>query len=240
MMNKCAIVTGATKGIGLAIANQLVADGYHVIGTYVSSYDEDSLRSISQNKFELVQVDGSNFEECDAFIKNVLKENSIEVLVNNAGIVDDNLLMRMSEESFDNVIASNLKSVFNLCKAVNRSMMKNKKGVIINVSSVIGLVGNIGQANYAASKAGVIGFSKSLAKELASRNIRVNCIAPGYIETPMTEILNDDIAQTIKETIALKRFGKPQDVANAVSFLVSDSASYITGQTINICGGMVI
>lgn len=239
-MSKCAIVTGATKGIGLAIANQLVEDGYSVIGTYVSSYDEKTLDQISQGKFRLVRVNGANFEECDAFIKDILKDGPIDVLVNNAGIVDDNLLMRMSEDSFDEVIASNLKSVFNLCKAVNRSMMRQKNGVIINISSVIGLVGNVGQSNYAASKAGVIGFSKSLAKELASRNIRVNCIAPGYIETPMTDALNDETANAIRQEIALNRFGKPQDIANAVSFLASEKANYITGQTINVCGGMVI
>lgn len=241
MKQKIAVVTGATKGIGLAIAKQLVSDGYEVIGTHVSPYDAETIAAITENKFTLCQIDGSDYEASMDFIKILHKDKgSIDVLVNNAGIVKDNLLMRMSEDDFDAVINSNLKSVFNLSKAVTRPMMRQKSGVIVNISSVIGIVGNLGQANYAASKAGVIGFSKSMAKELGSRNIRVNCVAPGYIQTSMTDALDESIQEGIKAQVTLGEFGTAQNIADAVSFLVSDKASYITGQTLNVCGGMVI
>lgn len=238
---KKALVTGASKGIGLAIALQLVEDGYEVYGTYVSTYDQDALDSITQGKFKLLKVDGRDYEASQEFIKTFVKEHgSIDVLVNNAGIVRDGLLMRMKEDDFDSVIDANLKSVFNFTKAVSRPMMRQKQGVIVNITSVIGIVGNLGQANYAASKAGVIGFSKSSAKELASRNIRVNCVAPGYIETSMTQELDQGIQDAIRGQIALGHFGTSQDIADAVSFLVSDKAKYISGQTLNVCGGMVM
>lgn len=238
---KKALVTGASKGIGLAIALQLVEDGYEVYGTYVSTYDQATLDSITQGKFKLLKVDGRDYEASQEFIKSFVKEHgSIDVLVNNAGIVRDGLLMRMKEDDFDSVIDANLKSVFNFTKAVSRPMMRQKQGVIVNITSVIGIVGNLGQANYAASKAGVIGFSKSSAKELASRNIRVNCVAPGYIETSMTQELDQGIQDAIRGQIALGHFGTSQDIADAVSFLVSDKAKYISGQTLNVCGGMVM
>lgn len=238
---KKALVTGASKGIGLAIALQLVEDGYEVHGTYVSTYDQAALDSITQGKFKLLKVDGRDYEASQEFIKSFVKEHgSIDVLVNNAGILRDGLLMRMKEDDFDSVIDANLKSVFNFTKAVSRPMMRQKQGVIVNITSVIGIVGNLGQANYAASKAGVIGFSKSSAKELASRNIRVNCVAPGYIETSMTQELDQGIQDAIRGQIALGHFGTSQDIADAVSFLVSDKAKYISGQTLNVCGGMVM
>lgn len=241
MSQKVAIVTGATKGIGLAIAKQLVLDGYDVIGTYVSNYDEDAINNITNGEFELVRHDGTDYEATQEFIKLLIKEKGhVDVLVNNAGIVRDGLMMRMSERDFDDVLEGNLKSVFNFSKALTRPLMRQKSGVIINISSVIGLVGNLGQANYTASKAAVIGFSKSLAKELATRNVRVNCIAPGYIETSMTNALPEEIQEGIRAQIALNQFGEAQDVADAVSFLVSDKAKYITGQTLNVCGGMVM
>lgn len=241
MSQKVAIVTGATKGIGLAIANQLVEDGFDVVGTYVSDYSMDALEDITLGRFELRQINGNHHEDVSTFVKDLIKEKgSIDVLVNNAGIVKDDLLMRMKESSFDDVIESNLKSVFNFSQALTRPMMRQKSGVMINISSVIGIVGNAGQANYAASKAGVIGFSKSLAKEVASRNVRVNCIAPGYIETSMTHTLDESIQDGIRNQIAMQRFGSAQDIADAVSFLVSDKAQYITGQTLNVCGGMVM
>lgn len=241
MTQKVAIVTGATKGIGLAIANQLVSDGYRVVGTYVSEYSEETLNRITQGNFELVRHNGNDFDATGLLVKNIIKEKGqVDVLVNNAGIVKDDLMMRMKEDAFDDVMQSNLKSVFNFSSAVTRPMMRQKSGVIVNISSVIGLVGNAGQANYAASKAGVIGFSKSLAKEVASRNVRVNCIAPGYIETSMTDALDESIQDGIRQQIAMKRFGTAQNIADAVSFLVSDKAEYITGQTLNVCGGMVM
>lgn len=241
MSKKIALVTGATKGIGLAIALKLVNDGYEVVGTYVSNYDQDALDAITQGLFELRRLDGSDFTAVQDFIKDIVKEKgSLDVLVNNAGIVKDNLLMRMKEEDFGDVIDSNLKSVFNFSKAVARPMMRQKVGAIVNITSVIGVVGNAGQTNYAASKAGVIGFSKSMAKEVASRNVRVNCVAPGYIETNMTQTLDESIQEAIRQQIAMGTFGSAEDIANAVSFLVSDQAKYITGQTLNVCGGMVM
>ncbi|QIK69715.1 3-oxoacyl-[acyl-carrier-protein] reductase [Erysipelothrix sp. HDW6C] len=241
-MNKpLAIVTGATKGIGHAIAMQLVEDGYEVYGTYVRDYEPETLKALESDAFTLHQVDASNQEMCKTFIQEVLNRGkNIAVLVNNAGIVKDNLLMRMPLEDFTRVLDVNLTGVFNMTQAITKPMMRQKFGAIVNITSVIGEIGNVGQANYAASKAGLIGFSKSIAKEFASRNIRVNCVAPGFIETDMTETLSDDIRATILNNIAMKSLGSAQDVANAVSFLVSDKARYITGQTLNVCGGMVM
>ncbi len=241
MTNKIAIVTGATKGIGLAIARQLESDGYRVYGTYVRDYEQDYVARLETPTFKLHQVDARNLEACDAFIKTVQTEQGrIDVLVNNAGIVKDNLMMRMQATDFTDVVDVNLVGPFNMVKAITKPMMRQKSGAIVNITSVIGVVGNIGQANYAASKAGLIGFSKSIAKEFATRGIRVNCVAPGFIETEMTASLDDAIRKPILDAIALKQFGEPEDIAHAVSFLVSDQAKYITGQTLNVCGGMVI
>lgn len=241
MNKKLAVVTGATKGIGLAIAKQLVSDGFYVIGTYVSDYDQEFLTNLTVDSFELQQVNVSDLEACNKMASEIKERfGSCTVLVNNAGITKDNLLMRMSADDFNNVINTNLGGTFNMTKALSKDMLRNKRGCIINVASVIGLIGNIGQANYAASKAGIIGFSKSLAKELASRNIRVNCVAPGFIQTEMTEVLSDEIKESILANVAMKKFGQASDVANTISFLVSDKANYITGQTINVCGGLVI
>lgn len=241
MNKKLAVVTGATKGIGLAIAKQLVSDGFYVIGTYVSDYDQEFLTNLTDDSFELQQVNVSDLEACNKMASEIKERfGSCAVLVNNAGITKDNLLMRMSADDFNNVINTNLGGTFNMTKALSKDMLRNKRGCIINVASVIGLIGNIGQANYAASKAGIIGFSKSLAKELASRNIRVNCVAPGFIQTEMTEVLSDEIKESILANVAMKKFGQASDVANTISFLVSDKANYITGQIINVCGGLVI
>lgn len=240
-MSKLAIVTGATKGIGLAIATQLQEDGYMVYGTYVSSYSDQEIAVLETESFKLFQVDAKRIEACTDFMKKVdASEYQLEVLVNNAGVVRDQLLIRMSESEFDDVIETNLKGVFNMTQACSKTLIRKKKGSIVNISSVVGLMGNSGQANYAASKAGVIGFSKSLAREFASRNVRVNCIAPGFIETAMTDSLSGTHIESIKNQIALGRLGKAEDIANAVSFLVSDKANYITGQTLNVCGGMVM
>lgn len=241
MEKKAAIVTGATKGIGLAIARELCETGYQVVGTYVREYAQDEIAKIEQPGFCLWRCDSSNSKECETLINRVMEEvGSIDVLVNNAGITKDNLLMRMSPEDFENVLFVNLTGAFNMAKAASKIMMRQRQGNIINISSVVGLIGNAGQSNYAASKAGLIGFSKSLAKELSSRNIRVNCVAPGFIQTDMTDVLNDKIKDAILQQIPLGKFGQPEDVAKAVAFLVSDHAKYITGQVLNVCGGMVI
>lgn len=241
MDKKIAVVSGATKGIGLKIAQTLSDEGYFVIGTYVSNYDQETIQALEQDSFILRQVDASNFEAVQAFAKEVKAQfGNITHLINNAGIVKDNLIMMMKEDEFDAVIDVNLKGPFNLIKAFSRQLMKSSNASIVNVSSVIGLVGNSGQSNYAASKAGLVGMSKSLAKEFASRQVRVNCVAPGFIQTEMTNVLNEEIKNAILNQIALKKFGEAQDVADAVSFLISDKAKYITGQTINVCGGMVL
>ncbi|MFV0255059.1 MAG: 3-oxoacyl-[acyl-carrier-protein] reductase [Erysipelotrichaceae bacterium] len=241
MDKKIAVVSGATKGIGLAIAKALVKDGYYVIGTYVSDYSVDFIASLVSESFELKQVNSSDSSACEALAEEIKERfGSCSVLVNNAGITKDGLLMRMSEADFKEVLSVNLGGTFNMTKALSKDMMRSRSGCIVNIASIIGLVGNVGQANYAASKAGIIGFSKSLAKELAARNIRVNCVAPGFIETAMTEVLSADIKDSILNNIAMKKLGSVDDVANAVSFLVSDKARYITGQTLNVCGGLVI
>ena len=241
MSKKIAIVTGASKGIGLAISRKLISDNFFVIGTYVSNYDKEIIEKLENENFKLVQLDSSDYLGCEKFAENVkLNYGSVHTLVNNAGIVKDNLLLRMKYEDFVDVVNVNLTGVFNLSKVFSRDLLKSKDGCIVNIASVIGEIGNVGQANYAASKAGVIGLSKSMAKEFAARNVRVNCVAPGFIKTSMTDELSEDIQKDILSNISLNTLGDVEDVANAVSFLASKQAKYITGQVINVCGGMVI
>ncbi|HUH26428.1 MAG TPA: 3-oxoacyl-[acyl-carrier-protein] reductase [Flavobacterium sp.] len=241
---KTAIVTGATRGIGRGIALTYAQQGANVAFTYSSS--EAAAIALENELIALgVQAksyksNAADFNEAQSLVDQVLETfGNVDILVNNAGITKDNLLMRMSEDDFDNVIDVNLKSVFNMTKAIQRTMLKNRNGVIINMSSVVGVKGNAGQANYAASKAGVIGFSKSVALELGSRNIRCNVIAPGFIETEMTAKLGEDVVKGWTDAIPLKRGGTPEDIANACVFLASDMATYITGQVLNIDGGML-
>lgn len=242
--NKTAIITGATRGIGRGIAIEFAKQGANVAFTYNSSVDAANALESELNalgiKAKGYQSNAAEFDTAQELAKSVLEEfGSIDILVNNAGITKDNLLMRISEDDFDKVIEVNLKSVFNLTKAVIRPMMKQRGGSIINMSSVVGLKGNAGQANYAASKAGILGFSKSVALELGSRNIRSNVIAPGFIETEMTAKLNEDVVKGWREAIPLKRGGSPEDVANVCVFLASDMSAYVTGQVINVDGGML-
>jgi len=242
--NKTALITGASRGIGRGIAITFAKQGANVAFTFNASVEaaqelEKELEAFGV-KAKGYQSNAANFDAAQELAKDVLKEfGAIDILINNAGITKDNLLMRISEEDFDKVIEVNLKSVFNLTKAVIRPMMKQRKGSIINMSSVVGLKGNAGQANYAASKAGILGFTKSVALELGSRNIRCNTIAPGFIETEMTEKLNADVVQGWRDSIPLKRGGSPEDIANACVFLASDMSSYITGQTLSVDGGML-
>ena len=242
--NKTVLITGASRGIGKGIASVFAEHGANVVFTYSSSLDaanalETELQALGIQA-KGYQSNAADFEQAQELVKNVLADfNTIDVLINNAGITKDNLLMRISEEDFDKVIEVNLKSVFNLTKAVQRTMLKQRYGSIINMSSVVGLKGNAGQSNYAASKAGIIGFSKSVALELGSRNIRCNVIAPGFIETEMTAKLSEEVVAEWRAGIPLKRGGTPNDVANACVFLASDLSSYITGQVINVDGGML-
>ncbi|MEY8862404.1 3-oxoacyl-[acyl-carrier-protein] reductase [Tenacibaculum singaporense] len=242
--NKTAIITGATRGIGRGIALEFANQGCNVAFTYSSSVEaatalENELKELGVNA-KGYQSNAAEFDAAQELAKNVLEEfGTIDVLVNNAGITKDNLLMRISEDDFDKVIEVNLKSVFNLTKAVIRPMMKQRAGSIINMSSVVGLKGNAGQANYAASKAGILGFSKSVALELGSRNIRSNVVAPGFIETEMTAKLDEKVVEGWRNEIPLKRGGTPEDIANACVFLASDMSSYITGQTLSVDGGML-
>lgn len=242
--NKLAIITGATRGIGRGIAVEFAKQGANIAFTYSSSVDaatalEKELTDIGV-KAKGYQSNAANFDAAQELAKEVLKEfGAIDILVNNAGITKDNLLMRISEDDFDKVIDVNLKSVFNMTKAVIRPMMKQRSGSIINMSSIVGLKGNAGQSNYAASKSGIIGFSKSVALELGSRNVRSNVIAPGFIETEMTGKLDETIVQSWRDSIPLKRGGTPKDIANACVFLASDMSSYITGQTLSVDGGML-
>jgi len=242
--NKNAIITGATRGIGRGIAVEFAKQGANVAFTYSSSVDAANALETELNalgiKAKGYQSNAAEFDIAQELAKEILKEfGSIDVLVNNAGITKDNLLMRISEDDFDKVIEVNLKSVFNMTKAVIRPMMKQRAGSIINMSSVVGLKGNAGQSNYAASKAGILGFSKSVALELGSRNIRSNVIAPGFIETEMTGKLDEATVQSWRDLIPLKRGGSPEDIANACVFLASDMSSYITGQTLSVDGGML-
>lgn len=246
-MNKVAFITGATRGIGKQIALTLAKEGYNIALNYRSENEDltaviNEIENVREDiKCFTVKADISNFEECENAVKAIIDNfGKIDVLVNNAGITKDTLLLRMKKEDFDSVIDVNLGGTFNVTKNVASYMLKAKSGRIINISSVVGISGNAGQCNYAASKAGVIGFTKSLAKELASRNILVNAIAPGFIETAMTDCLSDDVKNEIAKSIPLKRMGNVQDVANVVKFLVSDDSSYITGQVINIDGGMLM
>lgn len=242
--NKSAIITGATRGIGRGIALEFAKQGANVAFTYSSSVDaanalEEELKALGVTA-KGYQSNAANFDAAQVLAKDVLQTfGSIDILVNNAGITKDNLLMRISEDDFDKVIEVNLKSVFNLTKAVIRPMMKQRAGSIINMSSVVGLKGNAGQTNYAASKSGIIGFSKSVALELGSRNIRSNVVAPGFIETEMTEKLDEKVVQGWRDGIPLKRGGQPIDIANACVFLASDMSAYITGQTLSVDGGML-
>ena len=243
-MDKVAMITGATRGIGKQIALTLANEGYNIVLNYRTENDE-----LKQLKNEIesknvkclaVQGDVTNFEDCKQMIESAIKEfGKIDVLVNNAGITKDMLLARMKEEDFKQVIDVNLVGTFNMTKNVISYMMKARNGKIINISSVVGIEGNAGQTNYSASKEGIIGFTKSLAKEVASRNILVNAVAPGFIETNMTDVLKQEVKDEIAKNIPLKRMGTPKDVANVVMFLASEDSSYITGQVISVDGGMI-
>lgn len=244
-MDKCALITGATRGIGKQIAITLAKQGYNIALNYrkLNEELENTKKEIEKIGVQILAVKGdvANFEDCKNFVKQVIERfGQIDVLVNNAGITKDMLLMRMKKEDFEQVIDTNLVGTFNVTKNVVPYMMKARSGRIINISSVVGISGNAGQTNYSASKAGIIGFTKSLAKEIASRNILVNSVAPGFIETNMTDVLKDDVKQEIAKNIPLKRMGTAQDVANVVKFLASDDSSYITGQVINVDGGMLM
>jgi len=244
LQGKTAIITGATRGIGKGIAEIFAKQGANIAFTYSSSVDaavalEKELNELGVNA-KAYQSNAANYEDAQELVKDVLETfGNIDILINNAGITKDNLLMRMSEDDFDKVIEVNLKSVFNMTKAVQRTMLKQRKGSIINMSSVVGVKGNAGQANYAASKAGIIGFSKSIALELGSRNIRSNVIAPGFIETEMTGKLDEKVVDEWRKAIPLKRGGAPEDIANACVFLASDLSEYVTGQVLNVDGGML-
>ncbi len=242
--NKTALITGASRGIGRGIAQTFVEQGCAVAFTYSSNSEaaEALVQELSTSGIQVkaYQSNAADFEAAQKLVDDVLADyGSLDILINNAGITKDNLLMRMGEEDFDKVIEVNLKSVFNMTKAVQRTFLKQRQGSLIHMSSVVGVKGNAGQANYAASKAGIIGFSKSVALELGSRNIRSNVIAPGFIETEMTAKLSEEVVQGWRDGIPLKRGGKPADVANACVFLASDLSSYITGQVLHVDGGML-
>jgi 3-oxoacyl-[acyl-carrier protein] reductase len=242
---KVAIITGGTRGIGKGIALKFAQEGADVIFTYVSS--EETANAVEKEiaafgvKAKGYKSNAASMEDAVALVDKVVEEfGQIDILVNNAGITKDGLLMRMSEENFDDVIKINLNSVFNMTKATLRTFLKQRSGSIINMSSIVGVRGNAGQANYSASKAGVIGFTKSIAAELGSRNIRCNAIAPGFIATEMTEKLDPEVVKGWSESIPLKRAGTPEDVANATVFLASDMSTYISGQVLSVCGGMLM
>lgn len=244
LQGKTALITGASKGIGRSIALHLAKHGANVAFTYLSSVEKgQALEAELQQlgvKAKGYRSDAADMKAAEELVNAVIAEyGSLDVVVNNAGITRDGLLMRMTEENFNDVIRTNLNSVFNITKCCQRQMLKQKSGSIINISSVVGVKGNAGQANYAASKAGIIGFTKSIALELGSRNIRCNAIAPGFIETEMTAVLAEDTVKQWREAIPLKRGGTPDDVANAVIFLASDMSTYVTGQVLNVDGGML-
>ena len=244
LKNKTAIITGATRGIGKGIARTFALNGCNLAFTYNSSVEVAQSLEQELNEFGVkaksYQSNAANFDQAQALVDKVLEDfETVDVLVNNAGITKDNLLMRIGEADFDQVIEVNLKSVFNMTKAIQRTFLKQKFGSLIHMSSVVGIKGNAGQSNYAASKAGIIGFSKAIALELGSRNIRSNVVAPGFIETEMTDKLSEDMVQKWREGIPLKRGGSPEDVANACLFLASDLSNYITGQVLQVDGGML-
>ncbi|MEO0311364.1 MAG: hypothetical protein RIQ89_1021 [Bacteroidota bacterium] len=244
LQGKTALVTGASKGIGKGIALALAKAGANVAFTYLSSVEKGIALAkeleVYGTRIKGYQSNAADFAAADVLVNEVVKEfGTLDIVVNNAGITKDGLLMRMTEEQFNDVLKTNLNSVFNITKACQRPMLKQRSGSIINISSVVGVKGNAGQANYAASKAGIIGFTKSIALELGSRSIRCNAIAPGFIETEMTEVLPTETVKQWREAIPLKRGGTPEDVANCVVFLASDMAAYITGQVINVDGGML-
>ncbi|MBL1279068.1 MAG: 3-oxoacyl-[acyl-carrier-protein] reductase [Fluviicola sp.] len=244
LQDKVVLITGASRGIGKEIAKECAKQGAQVAFTFLSSEEKakalEAELSSEGSKAKGFKSDASKFDEAQALVDQVIEEfGTVDVLVNNAGITRDTLLMRMSEQQWDDVMNTNLKSAFNLTKAVMRPMLKARQGSIINMSSVVGVSGNAGQSNYAASKAGLIGFTKSIAQELGSRSIRCNAIAPGFIETEMTEALDEKVVNEWRQSIPLKRGGSTLDVANLVVFLGSDMSTYITGQTINVCGGML-
>ena len=241
---KIALITGASKGIGRKIAEKFAEHGADVAFTYLSSVEKGQALEQELQKFGTkvkgYRSDASKFDEAEKLISDIVADfGTLHIVVNNAGITKDGLLMRMTEENWDEVLNVNLKSVFNVTKAASKIMMKNRNGVFINMSSVVGVQGNAGQANYAASKAGIIGFSKSIAKELGSRNIRANVVAPGFIRTEMTEVLDPKVVEGWAQAIPLKRAGETEDVANACVFLASDMATYITGQVFPVDGGML-
>ncbi len=239
MDKKIALVTGASRGIGRAIAEKLAEDGFFVIGTATSDKGAESISAYLGDNGAGMKLDVSDADSIAEVMKKINEDYGVPVvLVNNAGITRDNLLMRMKEEEWSDIINTNLTSIFRMSKAVLRGMMKAKGGRIINISSVVGATGNAGQTNYAASKAGMVGFAKSMAKEVGSRNITVNTVAPGFIDTDMTKELADEHRQALLSSIALGRLGNPEEIAHAVSFLASDGASYITGETIHVNGGM--
>lgn len=241
---KVALITGASKGIGRKIAEKFVEQGAQVAFTYLSSVEkgqalEKELQTGSA-KVKGYRSDASNFAEAEKLIENIVADfGTLDIVVNNAGITKDGLLMRMTEENWDDVLNINLKSIFNVTKAASKIMMKNRQGVFVNMSSVVGVQGNAGQANYAASKAGIIGFSKSIAKELGSRNIRTNVVAPGFIRTEMTDVLDPKVVEGWAQAIPLKRAGETEDVANVCVFLASDMSAYVNGQVLSVCGGML-
>ncbi len=244
LTGKTAIITGASKGIGKGIAVAFAKAGANVAFTYLSSVEkgqalEEELKQYGTG-VKGFRSDASKMDDAESLISDVIEAfGGVDIVVNNAGITKDTLLMRMTEEDFNRVIEVNLNSVFNMTKAVQRTFLKQRSGSIINISSVVGVKGNAGQSNYAASKAGIIGFTKSIALELGSRNIRCNAIAPGFIETEMTAVLDEKTVQHWRDSIPLKRGGSPEDVANACLFLASDMGGYISGQVLNVCGGML-
>ena len=243
LQDKIAIVTGGTRGIGLAIVETLVEHGAKVAFTYATSEQKAKEIEARFNTLDVVvkgyKSDAGNFDASNVLVEDVVKTfGKVDILVNNAGITRDNLLLRMSEQQFDEVIQANLKSVFNLTKHVSKFMLRAKQGSIINLTSIIGIKGQAGQANYAASKAGIIGFTKSIADEFGSRSIRCNAVSPGFIETDMTQVLNEEVKNGILKQIPFNRMGSAQEVANTVLFLASDLSSYVSGQVISVCGGM--
>jgi len=246
LQGKTALITGASRGIGKGIAEIFAKNGCNIAFTFASSVEkarafEQELTSLYGVKVKGYQSDAANFEQSMALAETVIADfGKIDCLINNAGITRDTLMLRMTEEQWDDVINTNLKSAFNLTKAILKHFLGNRAGSIINMTSVVGVMGNAGQANYAASKAGMIGFTKSIAKELGSRNVRCNAVAPGFIETEMTHALDENVRKQWAETIPLKRGGTPEDVANVCLFLASDMSAYVTGQTLSVCGGMLM